>query len=134
MDIALPDLMGHRVVALGVDAVEIDRIRHSARRDRFQQRLFTPEERAYALAAVDPAPRFAVRFAAKEATMKALGTGLGGINFTDVAVYRLDSGEPQLVVNGRAAQRAEERGIDRWIVTLTHSDVTAVAVVAGLQL
>jgi holo-[acyl-carrier protein] synthase len=98
-----------------VDAVEIDRFRRVlARRSHLDRRLFTAAERAYAGRAADPVPRLATRFAAKEATMKALGVGLGAFPFTDVEVER--SG----------------LGVVRWHLSLTHTEHVALAlVVAG---
>ena len=102
------------------------------RQPNFVERVFTPDEASYALAAANPAERFAARFAAKEAGLKALGVGLGGADFVDVSVAKHDSGEPRLVVRGRATARARELGIVRWLLTLTHSETVALAVVAGL--
>lgn len=131
--ISLAPLIGLPVVSLGVDVVEIDRIRRiTGRRPGFVRRVFTPDERRYAEAAVDSAERFAARFAAKEATMKALGVGLGGVDFADMSVIRAASGAPSLDVTGRAAERATTLGIERFLVTLSHSDTVAMAVVAGL--
>jgi holo-[acyl-carrier protein] synthase len=94
--------------------------------------VFTPHEVRYARAAVDPGERFAARFAAKEAAMKTLGVGLGAVRFSEIAIVRTDSGAPQLVVEGAASELAAELGITGWLVTLSHSDTTAIAVVAGL--
>lgn len=129
----LPDLVGRRVVSVGVDVVDISRMAAIIERQpRFVSRVFTPAEAAYAEAAADPAERFAARFAAKEAGLKALGVGLGGADFVDLAVAKHDSGEPVLVVSGRAAGRAEALGIRSWLLTLSHSDSVACAVVVGL--
>jgi holo-[acyl-carrier protein] synthase len=131
----LPDLVGRTVVSVGVDVVDIDRMRTIiGRQPRFAERVFTPAERAYCETAADPAERFAARFAAKEAGLKALGVGLGGADFVDLAVEKRASGEPFLVVTGRAAARARQLGIDSWLLTLSHSDAVACAVVAGLTL
>ncbi|MEZ5229253.1 MAG: holo-ACP synthase [Acidimicrobiales bacterium] len=130
---ALEALIGRSVVSIGVDVVEIDRIRRiTVSRSGFVRRVYTDDESRYALAARDPAERFAARFAAKEATMKALGVGLGGVDFRDMAVSKAPSGAPSLVVSGRAAIRANELGIGGWLLTLSHSDTIAIAVVAGL--
>jgi holo-[acyl-carrier protein] synthase len=76
--------------------------------------------------------RYAARFAAKEAVMKALGCGLGAYGFHDVAVARdEDSGEPSLVVEGKAAVLADERGVTRWFLSLSHSDDVAIAFVVA---
>ncbi len=102
-----------------------------ARTPSLAERLFTPGERAYAEAVRDPAQRYAARFAAKEAAMKALGVGLGAVDWHDLEVVRADSGRPELVVTGRAAALAAERGVTSWLVTLTHTDTMAEAVVVA---
>ncbi|MCL4162619.1 UNVERIFIED_CONTAM: hypothetical protein GTU68_017224 [Idotea baltica] len=98
----------------------------------FVARVFTDAERDYAEKAKDSAERFAVRFAAKEAVLKVLGVGLGGAKFRDIEVGHLPSGAPTLAVEGKGQALADELGIDSWLITLTHSDTTAGAVVAGL--
>ncbi len=95
-------------------------------------RLFTESERAYGDTFKDPAPRLAARFAAKEATMKALGVGLGAFSFHDVEVVREPSGAPRLRVSGAAAALAAERGVTVLHLSITHTDRTAEAVVAAL--
>ncbi|MGH9152096.1 MAG: holo-ACP synthase, partial [Acidimicrobiales bacterium] len=75
------------MIGIGIDAVEVDRFRRALERTpRMGERLFTDGERAYGSRFADPAPRLAARFAAKEATMKALGVGLGAVDFRDVEV------------------------------------------------
>lgn len=129
----LDALVGRSVVAIGADLVDIDRIRQVIERQpRFVERVFTAEERAYCLKRRDPAERFAARFAAKEAVLKALGTGLGGADFDDIEVVRLDTGQPTLRITGRAKARADQLGIDGWLITLSHADHVAQAVVAAL--
>ncbi len=122
-------------IAVGVDVVDLDRFESViSRRSGFLDRVFTAGERDYCDTAKAPSvrcQRYAARFAAKEAVMKALGCGLGAYGFHDVAVVRDDSGEPSLVVNGKAAVLADERGITRWMISLTHSDLVAVAVVVA---
>ncbi len=126
-------VVGRRVVGIGIDLVEIDRIRQIAgRRPSFVTRTFTDAEQAYAALADDPAERLAARFAAKEAVLKVLGTGLGGADFRDIEITKLESGAPVLAVSGRGGALAADLGIGEWLVTLTHSDLTAGAVVAGL--
>lgn len=102
-----------------------------ARTPSIAGRLFTERERAFAERHTDPAPRLAARFAAKEAAMKALGVGLGAFAFHDVEVVRDDGGAPSLVVTGAAAALASERGVTRWLVSLTHSALVAEAVVVA---
>ncbi len=130
----VPEIIGRTVVSIGVDVVDIDRMRRIVdRQPRFVDRVFTPSERSYSQQAVDSAERFAARFAAKEAGLKALGVGLGGADFVDLAVDKRASGEPVLIVSGRAAERAEALGIGSWLLTLSHSDTVACAVVVGLS-
>jgi holo-[acyl-carrier protein] synthase len=73
----------------------------------------------------------AARFAAKEAVMKALSTGLGGVDFSDIEVLRAPSGAPVLTIAGRARQRAQARGVSRWHVSLSHTASLATAVVVA---
>lgn len=133
LSLGLPDVVGQVVVAIGADLVDIDRIRTSMeRQSRFAERVFTAGERAYCDQRHDPAERYAARFAAKEAVLKALGTGLGGANFTDIEVIKLPTGKPELQLTGRAAERSAELGIKRWLITISHSDHLAQVFVAGL--
>ncbi|MFM9083999.1 MAG: holo-ACP synthase [Actinomycetota bacterium] len=118
---------------LGIDAVEIGRFRSLLeRRPRLRERLFTPAELASLASRVDQAPSLAARFAVREATMKALGVGLGAFDFHDVEVASTERGEPRLVVRGRAAELAREAGVHDWKVSITHTDRVAMAIVAAL--
>jgi len=120
------------IVAIGTDAVEIERIRGLYERsgERFVQRVFTADEAAYCRTRHHPAESFAARFAAKEAAMKCLGTGWAdGTAFREIEVQRLPSGDTELVLTGVAAERAAARGIRRWHVSLTHTALTATAFV-----
>ena len=118
------------MIGVGVDAVDIDRFARSlARTPGMRMRLFTAQELADVAPRVDPVPALAARFAAREATMKALGLGLGAFGFHDVWVERAASGAPSLAFTGRAAELADEAGVSRWHVSLTHSDLVAVAYV-----
>lgn len=120
------------VVGIGVDAVEIDRFRQSLERTPgMRTRLFTDAELAYVAPKADPAPSLAARFAAREATMKALGVGLGAFGFHDVWVTRAESGEPSLVVEGRASELAAAAGVVRWHLSITHTDTVAIAYVVA---
>src|SRR5918996_3477468 len=114
------------IVGVGTDLVEIDRFRLAMqRRARLPERLFSDDERAYAFRHHDPVPRLAVRFAAKEAVMKALGVGLGAFKLRDVEVTRRKGGAPKLVLRGKAAAPAEQRGVTGWHLSLTHTDSMA---------
>jgi holo-[acyl-carrier protein] synthase len=116
------------VIGLGIDAVDVDRFENVlARSPRMAERLFTDGERA-----LTPVARLAARFAVKEAVMKAMGVGFGAFGWHEVETVRSDSGAPQLVLTGAAATLADGQGITRWMVSLSHTDRTAVAVVAAL--
>lgn len=118
------------IVGIGIDVVDVARMRDTiTRTPSVRDRCFTPGEREYAERARDPAERFAVRFAAKEAVMKAMGLGLGAFGFFDVEVLRADDGVPTLHISGDAARLAAERGITRWHLSLTHTETTAAAYV-----
>lgn len=117
---------------IGIDAVDIARFRASLERTpKMRSRLFTPDELASLSAAADPVPSLAARFAVREATMKAMGVGLGAFDFHDVSVDRLESGAPQLRVEGRALALAGSMGITDWHVSITHTDTLAMAVVVA---
>ena len=117
---------------VGIDAVEVDRFRKVlARTPGVARRLFTDAERAYGQRAKDPAPRLAARFAAKEATMKALGVGLGAFKFHDVEVVRASSGKPSLKLSGAAAELAASNEVTALHLSITHTDRTAEAVVVA---
>ena len=114
---------------IGVDLVEVDRMRKTlARTPTLVAKMFTPGEVAYAQTANDPTERFAARFAAKEAVMKALGVGLGAVDWHDIEVVRDDAGAPHLVITGRAQALAADRGITSWLLTLTHTASMAEAI------
>jgi holo-[acyl-carrier protein] synthase len=121
------------VLGAGVDLCEVDRIRRVlARTPGFAARVFTDDEQAYCRARRDPAERFAARFAAKEAVLKAMGVGLGACAFRDIEVVRAESGAPSLALHGAAAELAAARGIARWHVSLSHTSVVAEALVIAV--
>src|SRR5512137_2890457 len=108
------------ITGLGVDIVEIERMRVALeRRPRLKERLFSAEERAYCDKRGRPEVHYALRFAAKEAVLKALGTGFTGMKFTDVEVSREMSGRPVPRLSGRAAERAAELGIVEMHLSLS---------------
>lgn len=118
---------------LGTDVVDLDRFRRSLQRTPgIVERVFTDGERAYANRKRDPVERLAARFAVKEATMKALGVGLGAFSFHDVEVVKARSGEPSLRLSGRAAELAAARGVREWNVSISHSALVALAVVIAI--
>lgn len=117
---------------IGVDAVDIERFRASLlRTPSMRQRLFTAEELAYVGPRVDQVRSLAARFAAREAVMKAMGVGLGAFGFRDVWVTVADSGAPSLRVTCAAARLAAEREITQWHLSLTHTDLVAIAYVVA---
>ena len=119
-------------MVVGIDAVDTERFRSTVDRSpRLVLNAFTDLERAYAARAFDPSLRLAVRFAAKEAAMKALGTGLGGCSMREIEVDQLPSGQPVLRLWGRAHHIAEQRGLTQWSISLSHSELTAIAIVIG---
>ncbi|MGH9121710.1 MAG: holo-ACP synthase [Acidimicrobiales bacterium] len=121
------------LIGIGLDTVDVPRFGMVlGRRPGLVERLFSEGERAYSLSRANPAPSLAARFAAKEATMKSLGVGLGAFEWLDVEVVRLESGAPRLRVSGRALALSEERGVTSWEISLTHTATVASAVVAAL--
>lgn len=121
------------MLGIGIDAVDIDRFRGVLeRRPGLAERLFTDDERAHLAERSDAVPSLAARFAVREATMKALGVGIGAIDFHDVSVDVRDGGAPRLNVRGRAAELAERAGVREWHVSISHTDSVAMAVVAAL--
>lgn len=120
------------MLGVGIDVVEIDRFRRALERTpSLRTRLFTSEELATMAGKRDDASSLAARFAAREATMKVLGVGLGAFDMHDVSIERKDSGQPVLRVTGRAQVLAQQQGITNWHVSLSHTDSVAVAVVAA---
>ncbi|HIC89738.1 MAG TPA: holo-[acyl-carrier-protein] synthase [Anaerolineae bacterium] len=118
------------MLAVGVDIIELDRIEHALHRwgDRFLKRVYTPGELAYCAGRV---PSLAARWAAKEAVSKALGTGWRGIAWTELEVVRAPSGQPGIVLHGKARKRAEQLGLEHWALSISHSRQYAVAFVVA---
>jgi holo-[acyl-carrier protein] synthase len=117
------------IIGTGLDATEIPRIAASIERygRRFLDRVFTPGEIAYCTRKRDSAASFAARFAAKEAAMKALGTGHAqGVFWTGIEVTRRN-GPPRLHFHGGAASRLAALGATEGLLTLTHTDALAIA-------
>ncbi len=124
-----PEREGH--VAVGVDIIEIARIQRVLHDfgDRFLRRVYTERERdRYA----NRVSELAARFAAKEATSKALGTGIRGIRWREMEVLSNRRGKPVLVLHGQAAERAATLGLTDFDLSLTHSRTDAVAFVVGV--
>lgn len=119
------------VIGIGVDIIEIARIRSALENpktgERFRQRVFTPGEIAYCARRRRADESFAARFAAKEATIKALGQSVG---WQEIEVAR-EGGPPNLCLHGRARSRADELGIRRILLSLSHSETLAIAYVVA---
>ena len=125
------------IVGHGIDLVDVGRLRDLIARhgQRFLARCFTPDELAYAQRRPHRmAEHLAARFAAKEAVLKVLGTGLRhGIGWCDVEVVRLPTGQPTLRLHGVAADIAKQQGIDRWHLSLSHIPGHATASAIGVR-
>ena len=120
------------IVGSGVDLCEVSRIESAIARhgQRFIDRIFTGSEIAYAESKANRYERYAARFAAKEAGMKALGTGWrGGIAWHDFEVANLSSGRPTLRLHGKAAELAEKLGVQGVSLSITHTTGQALAMV-----
>jgi holo-[acyl-carrier protein] synthase len=120
------------ILGIGTDLAEVERIGKSVERfgERFLTRIYTAHERAYAMRKANWAERLAARFAAKEAAMKAIGTGLtGGVSWQHFEVANEPSGRPTLRLFGVALQIADDMGVKRVSISLTHTKDTAFAVV-----
>jgi holo-[acyl-carrier protein] synthase len=120
-----------RVIGHGVDIVEVARIADMLRRHptQFAHRCFTDIERAYSESATTRrAERYAVRFAAKEAVLKALGTGWrNGTAWTDIGVVHEPMGQPELILTGKCHELAQSLGIQTWRISLSHTEAYAIA-------
>jgi len=120
------------IVGLGIDVAEVDRIRQAIERHgrRFIDRVYTAAEIAYVERKVNRFERYAARFAAKEAGMKAIGTGWKrGVRWHDFEVINLPSGRPTLQFHGAAAKVAEQLGVRNTALSITHTAGEGVAIV-----
>jgi len=118
------------ILGIGVDLCEVDRIEAAIARhgERFLTRIYTEAERAYCESKLNRMERFAGRFAAKEAAMKAIGTGWRrGVAWRDFDVSRAPSGQPVIVFGGAARRIADEMGVRRALVSITHTESMAMA-------
>ncbi len=118
------------MLTTGVDIIEIGRIQSALERwgDRFLDRIFTQQEISYC---ARRASNLAGRFAAKEAAMKALGTGVRGVSWKDIEVVRQRGGAPSICLYGRALTRAETLGVQQFSLSISHSKDYAVAFVVA---
>jgi len=118
------------IVGTGVDIAEVPRIAQALERfgDRFLQRIFTEREIRYCDSKANRMERYAARFAAKEAAMKALGTGWNhGVRWRDCEVVRAPGGRPTLVFHGKAGEFAAKMGVKNTSLSLTHTSGQAFA-------
>jgi len=117
---------------LGIDIVRVGRIGAALERfgDRFSRRVLTEGERRYVRGRPET---FAGRWAAKEAVSKVLGLGVRGIGWRDIEVQRLPTGQPAVRLHGRAAQRAEQLGMGRIALSISHESDYAVAIAFGVR-
>ena len=120
------------ITELGIDIIKVERIRASLERfgSRFTQRVLTPSEQRYVRARPET---MAGRWAAKEAVSKVLGLGVRGIGWRDIEIERLPTGQPAVRLHGRAQIRAEQLGMGRIAVTISHEADYAVAMAFGLR-
>jgi holo-[acyl-carrier protein] synthase len=117
---------------LGIDIIRVDRIRRTLERygSRFSSRVLTPAEQRYVR---DRPETFAGRWAAKEAVSKVLGLGVRGIGWRDIEIERLPTGQPSVHLHGRAAARAEQLGMGRVALSISHESDYAVAIAYGIR-
>jgi len=124
------------VIGIGLDIIEIDRVRavHERWRERFVNRILRTDEQTHLQAKTDPVPNIAARFAGKEAVSKAFGTGIGAkLHWHDIEIFNEPSGQPKVRLHGAGQALLAEKGGTRVHLSLTHSrdQAAAVAVVEG---
>jgi len=121
------------VLGVGIDLCDVERLRTAmARTPGMRTRIFSPAEQEYCERRRDPAERYAARFAAKEAVLKAMGCGLGSCAVRDIQVLNEPSGEPRVVLVDSAARLAAEKGVVGWHISLTHTSSLAQATALAL--
>jgi holo-[acyl-carrier protein] synthase len=127
-----PGLVPPGATELGIDIIKVGRIRATLKRfgPRFSNRVLTPGERRYVR---DRPETLAGRWAAKEAVSKVLGLGVRGIGWQEIEVERLPTGQPAVKLHGRAAQRAEQLGMGRIALSISHESEYAVAIAFGVR-
>ena len=128
----MPGVVPPGTTELGIDIIKVERIRLTLERygSRFSQRVLTPAEQRYVR---DRPATFAGRWAAKEAVSKVLGLGVRGIGWRDIEIERLPTGQPAVRLHGRAAGRAEQLGMGRIAVSISHESDYAVAIAYGIR-
>jgi holo-[acyl-carrier protein] synthase len=121
------------MIGIGVDLCEVDRMRTALdRTPTLRARVFTDAEQAYCDRRRDPTERYAARFAAKEAVMKAMGVGVGACKWREIEVAKASSGAPSVRLHGGARVLAEGLGISGWRLTLSHTHRVAEAIAVAL--
>jgi holo-[acyl-carrier protein] synthase len=118
------------IIGTGIDIAEVPRIRHSIERfgDRFLKRIYTAGEIRYCDSKANRVERYAARFAAKEAAMKALGTGWSrGVRWRDCEVSRLPGGRPTMIFHGKAGEIAAMLGVNNAALSISHTEEQALA-------
>jgi len=118
------------IVGTGIDIAEVPRIRKSIERfgERFLQRIYTAGERRYCDSKANRMERYAARFAAKEAAMKALGTGWNhGVRWRDCEIIRMPGGRPTIAFHGKAGEFAEKLGVRNTALSISHTEEQAIA-------
>ena len=116
------------LVGVGTDIIEIERIKKACVNSRFLERVFTVKEREYCFSLKNPYPSLAARFAAKEAVLKALETGLSGCSFKDVEIIKeADTGKPIVKLSGGAKKVAKEKLIENIMISISHNKTHAIA-------
>ncbi len=120
------------MISSGIDLVEIHRIERAVDRhgDRFLKRLFTQQEIVYC---AGRAQNLAGRFAVKEAVAKALGTGIGDFNWTDIEVVYDGRGRPELVLHNQAQELAARLGLVEWSISISHSETHAIGLAFAIS-
>ena len=132
--VAKQSLGSQSLAGLGVDIVEIERMERAiTRTPRIMQRVFSENERTYAKSKSRPSVHFALFFAAKEAVLKALGTGFSGMNFTDVEVDHDNRGRPLVVLHGYAEEYARAQGIIDIQLSLSYTHQVGVASAVAIK-
>lgn len=118
---------------IGVDLCDVDRMRRAlTRTPTLRERVFTEAEQEYCERRTDPHERYAARWAAKEAVLKAMSSGVGACRWTEIEVARSPSGVPSVLLHGAAKELATDQGITRWLLTMTHTHQVAEAIAVAL--
>lgn len=119
------------MISSGIDMIALERVERAIERQgqRFLDRIYTPQEQAYCGGRLES---LAGRFAAKEAVAKALGTGIGDMNWTDIEIINDDRGKPRLVLHNRAEEMAAEQGWTSWSISLSHTKTHAIGLAVAL--